>query len=61
MEKRKSPGRYRGFYINDNARNALGPKTEPNYIKTTKYTAWNFLPLSLMNQFKRLPNFYFLI
>jgi hypothetical protein len=34
---------------------------ELNYISTTKYTLWNFLPLSLMLQFKRLPNFYFLI
>ena len=34
---------------------------EPNYIRTTKYTLWTFLPLSLMFQFKRLPNFYFLV
>ena len=34
---------------------------EPNYIRTTKYTIWSFLPLSLMFQFKRLPNFYFLV
>ena len=34
---------------------------EPNYIRTTKYTVWTFLPLSLMFQFKRLPNFYFLV
>jgi magnesium-transporting ATPase (P-type) len=32
-----------------------------NYISTTHYTAWNFFPLSLFNQFKRLSNFYFLV
>lgn len=47
-EKTKSSGKHRGFYINDNERNTLGPKTEPNYLKTTKYTFWNFVPLSLM-------------
>jgi magnesium-transporting ATPase (P-type) len=31
-----------------------------NYISTTHYTLWNFLPLSLFNQFRRLANFYFL-
>ena len=49
------------FYINDRERNSMLPPTEPNYIRTTKYTMWSFLPLSLMFQFKRLPNFYFLI
>lgn len=32
-----------------------------NYIKTTKYSGWNFLPLSLMYQFKRKANVYFLL
>lgn len=32
-----------------------------NYIKTTKYTLWNFLPLSLLYQYKRLANCYFLL
>jgi hypothetical protein len=32
-----------------------------NYISTTQYTLWNFLPLSLFNQFRRIANFYFLI
>ena len=49
------------FYINDRERNSYLPPLEPNYIRTTKYTALTFLPLSLMYQFKRLPNFYFLI
>jgi phospholipid-transporting ATPase len=32
-----------------------------NYISTTKYSALNFLPLSLLGQFKRYANIYFLI
>lgn len=31
-----------------------------NYIRTTKYTKWSFLPLSLLYQFKRFSNVYFL-
>ena len=33
---------------------------ESNYISTTKYTLYNFLPLSLLGQFKRYANIYFL-
>ncbi len=32
-----------------------------NYIKTTKYNAISFLPLSILFQFKRFANIYFLI
>ena len=39
----------------------MRPQFEPNYIRTTKYSFYSFLPLSLMYQFKRLPNFYFLV
>ncbi|KAL6605693.1 phospholipid-translocating P-type ATPase [Neocallimastix sp. 'constans'] len=31
-----------------------------NYIRTTKYTIWSFLPLNLLSQFRRLYNIYFL-
>ena len=34
---------------------------ESNYVRTTKYTLWNFLPLSLLYQFKRFANLYFLL
>ena len=34
---------------------------DSNYISTTKYTTLNFLPLSLLGQFKRYANIYFLI
>ena len=30
-------------------------------MRTTKYTFWSFLPLSLMYQFKREANIYFLL
>ena len=45
--------------IGDNDNNKL--KFHNNYIRTTKYTALTFLPLALLNQFKRYANIYFLI
>ena len=36
------------------------PKFESNYISTTKYSALTFLPLSLLGQFQRYANIYFL-
>ena len=39
----------------------MGEKHESNYIRTTKYTMWSFLPLSLMYQFRREANIYFLL
>lgn len=32
-----------------------------NYVSTTKYTAINFIPKSLFEQFRRVANFYFLV
>ena len=32
-----------------------------NMINTAKYTALNFVPKNLLNQFKKLPNVYFLL
>ncbi len=34
---------------------------EMNYVRTTKYTAINFLPKCLFNQFRNYANIYFLI
>ncbi|KAF2489741.1 phospholipid-translocating P-type ATPase [Lophium mytilinum] len=31
-----------------------------NYIRSTRYSAWNFLPRQLVAQFSKLANFYFL-
>ena len=39
----------------------IGLKLASNYIKTNKYNKWNFLPLCLLNQFRRLANCYFLL
>ncbi|CAI8589548.1 unnamed protein product [Vicia faba] len=32
-----------------------------NYVRTTKYTAFTFIPKSLFEQFRRVANFYFLV
>lgn len=32
-----------------------------NYVSTTKYTAFNFIPKSLFEQFRRVANLYFLV
>ncbi|KAG5027792.1 hypothetical protein JHK87_011306 [Glycine soja] len=32
-----------------------------NYVSTTKYTAFNFIPKSLFEQFRRVANIYFLV
>jgi len=32
-----------------------------NYVSTTKYTAANFIPKSLFEQFRRVANLYFLV
>ena len=34
---------------------------QDNYIKTSKYTLFTFLPVNLFDQFRRLANTYFLI
>lgn len=50
----------RNLHINDHTANAEH-KFMSNYIKTTKYTMWNFLPLAILFQFKRFANIYFLL
>ena len=37
------------------------PEAKSNYISTTKYNLLTFIPLSLLLQFKRYANFYFLV
>ena len=32
-----------------------------NYVTTTKYSLWNFVPVCLLNQYKRLANVWFLL
>ena len=50
----------RVLHVNDSIRN-VQYDYRSNYIRTTKYTKWSFFPLSLINQFRRAANVYFLI
>jgi magnesium-transporting ATPase (P-type) len=49
----------REFFIEDHKANQEY-RFDSNYIKTTKYNALTFLPLSILFQFKRFANIYFL-
>lgn len=40
---------------------ALQLKYRGNYVSTTKYSAANFIPKSLFEQFRRVANIYFLV
>eukprot|EP01080_Neovahlkampfia_damariscottae_P005715 gene5715-9535_t len=42
-------------------KNFFFPKFTSNYIRTTKYTWWNFIPKNLFEQFSRISNFYFIM
>ena len=59
MSKGKIAETIRDFGMGDSVENIT--KYESNYISTTKYTLYNFLPLSLLGQFKRYANIYFLV
>ena len=48
------------IYINDFASNKMLYHHKSNKISTTKYNVFTFLPKSLIIQFARLPNIYFL-
>ena len=58
-QKNKGPNT-RTIFLNDNVRN-LQYNYISNYIRTTKYTKWTYLPVCLFNQFSRVANIYFLI
>ncbi len=51
---------YREFMINADKANGMH-EYGSNYVRTTKYTVITFLPKSLLIQFRRLANIYFLI
>ena len=51
--------KFQEFYINDNIKNKEF-KYKNNTISTTKYNVLTFIPKSLLIQFARLPNVYFL-
>lgn len=55
-------------HINDDAtnhpntlKNFLLPQFKSNYIRTTKYTWWSFIPVNLFEQLRRLSNIYFIL
>ena len=50
----------RELFIND-SRGNKPYKFANNYIKTTKYNIFSYLPLSILFQFKRFANIYFLL
>eukprot|EP00831_Metopus_contortus_P067701 TRINITY_DN6042_c0_g1_i4.p1 TRINITY_DN6042_c0_g1~~TRINITY_DN6042_c0_g1_i4.p1 ORF type:complete len:529 (+),score=76.20 TRINITY_DN6042_c0_g1_i4:235-1821(+) len=50
----------RKFMINSDSGNE-GQEYESNYIRTTKYTFYSFVPVALFRQFYRLANIYFLV
>ena len=50
----------REFFLNNRKENEQF-RYPSNYIKTTKYNAFTFLPLALLFQFKRVANCYFLL
>ncbi|XP_070539119.1 phospholipid-transporting ATPase IF-like isoform X5 [Ptychodera flava] len=60
------PPEQRTVFVNhkrppDTAEEFVLQKFPSNRITTSKYTAWNFLPKNLFEQFRRIANFYFLI
>ncbi|KAI3503445.1 hypothetical protein L1887_31886 [Cichorium endivia] len=55
-------GYSRVVYCNDPENpEALQLRYRSNYVSTTKYTAVNFIPKSLFEQFRRVANIYFLV
>jgi phospholipid-translocating P-type ATPase (flippase) len=50
----------REVHANDGAANAR-VSYPTNYVSTTKYSAWNFLPKNLWEQFHRVANIYFVL
>lgn len=55
-------GYSRIVYCNDpNNPAAVRLNYKGNYVSTTKYTAANFVPKSLFEQFRRVANIYFLV
>lgn len=55
-------GSSRVVYCNDPGNpGAVQLKYRGNFVSTTKYTAVNFIPKSLFEQFRRVANIYFLV
>ncbi|KAM7512457.1 hypothetical protein LguiB_011332 [Lonicera macranthoides] len=54
-------GYSRVVYCNDPDNQEAEVTYKGNYVSTTKYTAVNFIPKSLFEQFRRVANIYFLV
>ena len=52
---------YRVIYLSNIKKTKLKGNYPNNYINTSKYTWYNFLPLTILFQFSRYANIYFLI
>jgi diacylglycerol kinase len=48
-------------FINVERKHSIFRRQPSNYIRSTKYTWWNFIPKNLFEQFLRISNLYFLI
>ena len=53
-------GAARTVHLN-NAEANLSSSFPSNYSRSTRYTWWNFVPKNLLEQFRRLANFFFLL
>jgi magnesium-transporting ATPase (P-type) len=62
VEKPKKQRRTVLVYANNMAKTKAKRRRWPNnYIRTTKYRWWSFIPQNLFEQFRRIHNIYFLI
>jgi magnesium-transporting ATPase (P-type) len=59
IESNEKEEEFVDFYINNNKKNKSF-KFRNNYISTTKYNLFTFIPKGLLFQFSRLSNVYFL-
>ena len=60
MKSKNNKNEFFSFYLNNNELNKKEYNFKNNVISTTKYNILTFIPLSLLYQFMRLANCYFL-
>ncbi len=60
-EERLSDGKITLYFGSDNKNKPREQVKKTNHVRTTKYTVLSWAPLSLLFQFKRAANIYFLI
>ena len=61
LSREKKVYKQRKIYLNDSQKTRLKYKYPDNTVITSKYTWYNFLPKSLLIQFRRYANLYFLM